>query len=120
MAGCEAVLVIAGAFAGFWIRAQDPLLLTLPHFETALIYAMVVLISMVAMGVYGSHIREGFIGMMLRTAVAVFLLASLLSGIVLYFFRDLSLWRGTLAIAAIASFVLIAMFRWVALSVLDQ
>jgi sugar transferase (PEP-CTERM system associated) len=120
MAGCEAVLVIAGAFAGFWIRAQDPLLMTMPHFETALIYAAVVLISMVAMGVYGSHIREGYIGMMLRTAVAVFLLASLLSGIVLYFFRDLSLWRGTLAIAAIASFVLIAMFRWVALSVLDQ
>jgi sugar transferase (PEP-CTERM system associated) len=120
MAGCEAVLVIAAVFIGFWVRAQDPVVLTMPHLMTALIYAAVVLISLVAMGVYGSHIREGYIGMMLRTAVAVFLLASLLSGIVLYFFRDLSLWRGTLAISATASFVLIAMFRWLALSVLDQ
>jgi len=120
MAGCEAVLVVAGVFSGFWIRAQDPVLATVPHFLTALIYAAIVLVSMVAMGVYGSHVREGYIGMMLRTAVAVFLIASLLSGIVLYFFRDLSLWRGTLAISAIASFVLIATFRWVALSVLDQ
>jgi hypothetical protein len=30
------------------------------------------------------------------------------------------LWRGTLAISAIAAFVLIAIFRWIALSVLDQ
>ena len=120
MAGCEAVLIAAGVFVGFWIRAQDPTLATVPHFLTALIYAGIVLVSMVAMGVYGSHVREGYVGMMLRTAVAVFLIASLLSGIVLYFFRDLSLWRGTLAISAIASFVLIAVFRWMALSVLDQ
>ena len=120
MAGCEAILIAAGVFVGFWIRAQDSALATVPHFLTASIYAGIVLVAMVAMGVYGSHVREGYIGMMLRTAVAVFLIASLLSGVVLYFFRDLSLWRGTLAISAIASFVLIALFRWVALGVLDQ
>jgi hypothetical protein len=41
------------------------------------------------------------------------------SGIVFYFFRDLAVWRGTRS-SAIASFVLIAIFRWFALSVLDQ
>jgi len=120
MAGCEALLVVAAVFGGFWIRAQDSVVLSVPHFLTAVTYAAIVLISMVAMGVYGSHVREGYVGMMLRTAVAVFLIASLLCGIVFYFFRDLSLWRGTLAISAVASFALIAMFRWVALSVLDQ
>jgi sugar transferase (PEP-CTERM system associated) len=120
MAGCEAVLIVAGVFVGLWIRAQDPVLSTVPHVLAALIYTGIVLVSMVAMGVYGSHVREGYIGMMLRTAVAVFLIASMLSGIVLYFFRDVSLWRGTLALSAVASFVLIAVFRWIALSVLDQ
>ncbi len=120
IAGCEALLVVGGVFVGFWIRAQDPVLWSTPHFFTALTYAVIVLLAMVAMGVYGSHVREGYIGMMLRTAVSVFLIASMGSGIVLYFFRDLALWRGTLAISAIAAFVLIAIFRWIALSVLDQ
>jgi len=120
IAGCEALLVIAGVFVGFWIRAQDPILWSSAHFFTALTYSLIVLLAMVAMGVYGSHVREGYVGMMLRTAVAVFLIASMGSGIVLYFVRDLALWRGTLAISAVATFVLIAMFRWIALSVLDQ
>ncbi len=120
MAGCEAVLVMVGVVIGFWIRAQDPEVASVPHLLTAVTYACVVLLSMVAMGVYGSHVREGYIGMMLRTAVAVFLIASMLSGIVFYFLPDLAVWRGTLALSAIATFVLIAMFRWIALSVLDQ
>ena len=120
IAGCEALLVVGGVFVGFWIRAQDPVLWSTPHFLTAITYAVIVLLAMVAMGVYGSHVREGYIGMMLRTAVSIFLIASMGSGVVLYFFRDLALWRGTLAISAIAAFVLIAIFRWIALSVLDQ
>ncbi|HTO57339.1 MAG TPA: hypothetical protein VMJ74_06070, partial [Pseudomonadales bacterium] len=71
MAGCEALLVVAAVFGGFWIRAQDSVVLSVPHFLTAVTYAAIVLISMVAMGVYGSHVREGYVGMMLRTAVAV-------------------------------------------------
>ena len=66
------------------------------------------------------NVREGFVGMMLRTAVAIFLIASIVSGFIFYFLPDLSLWRGTLAISAIASFVVLAMFRWFALGVLDQ
>jgi sugar transferase (PEP-CTERM system associated) len=120
MAGCEAVLVIAGVYLGYWIRAQDGVVASPSHVVTSIIYASIVMLSMVAMGVYGSHVREGYTGMMLRTAVAVFLMASMASGIVFYFFPDLVLWRGTLAITAVVTFVLIAVFRWIALSVLDQ
>ena len=120
MAGCEAVLIIGAVYLGYWIRSQDADLTIPSHFLTAFAYALIVMLSMLAMGVYGSQVREGYVGMMLRTAVAVFLIASLGSGIAVYFFRDLALWRGTLAISAIATFVLIGMFRWIALSVLDQ
>jgi sugar transferase (PEP-CTERM system associated) len=120
MAGCEAVLVVGGVMVGFWVRAQDQDLTSANHFLTAFMYAFVVLLSMAAMGVHGSHIREGYTSMMLRTAVAVFLLASMLSGIVFYFLPELAVWRGTLAISAIATFVLITAFRWIALNVLDQ
>ncbi len=120
MAGCECVLVVGGVYLGYWIRYQDPDIARPDHFFTSIAYSCIVLIAMVAMGVYGSHVREGYIGMMLRTAVAVFLIASMGSGIVFYSFPDLALWRGTLAITAIVSFVLIAIFRVFALSVLDQ
>ena len=120
MAACEAVLVIAGVYIAYWIRLQFPDLGAPYHLITAFAYAFIVLIAMVAMGVYGSHVREGYVGMMLRTAVAVFLMASMGSGIFFYFFPDLALWRGTLAIAAVATFVLIAVFRSFALAVLDR
>jgi sugar transferase (PEP-CTERM system associated) len=120
MAGCEAVLVVVGVMVGFWIRAQDEELSSVNHFLTAFMYAFVVLLSMAAMGVHGSHIREGYTSMVLRTAAAIFVIASMLSGIVFYFLPDLAIWRGTLAISALATFGLIAAFRRIALSVLDQ
>ena len=46
IAGCEALLVIAGVFVGFWIRAQDPILWSSAHFFTALTYSLIVLLAM--------------------------------------------------------------------------
>jgi sugar transferase (PEP-CTERM system associated) len=120
IAACEAVLVIGGVYLADWLRGDNPELGTPAHFLTAVIYAFIVLLSIVAMGVYESHVREGYVGMMLRTAVAVFLIASIGSGFVFYFLPDLALWRGTLAVSAVTSFILIALFRWAALGVLDQ
>lgn len=120
IAACEAALVIAGVYLAFWLRPDDPQFGDLQHFFSASVYTVIVLLSIVAMSVYESHVREGYVGMMLRTAVAIFLIASIASGFIFYFFPDLSLWRGTLAIAALASFILIGMFRWLALGVLDQ
>jgi sugar transferase (PEP-CTERM system associated) len=120
IAACEAGLVIASVYLAFWLRTDDPVLGDLSHFLSALVYAVVVLLSIFAMGVYESHVREGFVGMMLRTAVAIFLIASIASGFIFYFLPDLAVWRGILAISAIASFVMLAMFRWFALGILDQ
>jgi sugar transferase (PEP-CTERM system associated) len=119
IAACEAALVIDAVYLGYWLRAEESTT-GLARFLSASVYALVVLLSIVAMGVYESHVREGYIGMMLRTAVAVFLIASMASGVIFYFLPELALWRGTLAISAVASYLLIAMFRWIALGILDQ
>jgi len=50
----------------------------------------------------------------------LFLIASMGSAILFYVFPDLTLGRGVLAVAAIISYVLIAMFRWIALLLLDR
>ena len=66
----EGALVMASVYLAYWWRfdsldGADPLAL----FFTAISYAVIVLVAMVAMGVYESHVREGFAGMSLRTVV---------------------------------------------------
>jgi hypothetical protein len=51
MAGCEAVLVIASVYLGYWIRAQDSVVASPSHVATSIVYASIVMVSMVAMGV---------------------------------------------------------------------
>jgi sugar transferase (PEP-CTERM system associated) len=119
MSVIEGLLVIAAVYLSVMIRLGDGDL-EVTYLLRATIYALIVLVSMIAMGVYEAHVREGYTGMMLRTAVAVFLIASMGSGILFYFLPDIALGRGVLAVAAIISFALIGLFRWAALSVLDQ
>ena len=120
IAGCEALWSLPVYSSVFGSALRIPILWSSSHFFTALTYSLIVLLAMVAMGVYGSHVREGYVGMMLRTAVAVFLIASMGSGIVLYFCpRSCAVARHARDLGD-CSFVLIAIFRWIALSVLDQ
>ena len=118
----EGALIVAGVFLAYWWRF-DTLSSArgLALFPAALAYAAIVLVAMLAMGVYESHVREGYSGMILRTAVAVFMIGSLGAAILLYLVPEvLRLGRGTLALAAIASFVLIIVFRIPVLQLLNQ
>ena len=67
---------------------------------------------MAAMGVYESRVREGYSGMMLRTAVSVFLLGTMAVAILSYFIPQIAMGRGILLFSTIEAFVLIAIFRW--------
>ncbi len=118
----EGALVVAGVFFAYWWRFDT---LGSAHggalFPAALAYAAIVLVAMLAMGVYESHVREGYSGMILRTAVAVFMIGSLGAAVLLYSVPEvLRLGRGTLALAAITSFVLIIVFRIPVLQLLNQ
>ncbi len=87
---------------------------------TSLVYALIVIFSMVSMGVYESRIREGFSGQILRTAVAVFLISPIGIAVIAYFIPVLTLGRGLLSLCALASFLAINIFRWIVVSVTDK
>lgn len=67
---------------------------------------------MVAMGVYGSHAREGITGMSLRTGVSMFLLGAAGMAILLYLFPALNIGRGVLLLAIVEGFLLVNIVRW--------
>ncbi|MBV1905283.1 MAG: TIGR03013 family PEP-CTERM/XrtA system glycosyltransferase [Pseudomonadales bacterium] len=87
---------------------------------SSLIYALVVVISMISMGVYESRIREGFSGMLLRTAVAIFLIATMGIAVIAYFIPLISLGRGVLTICTVFAFLSTTLFRWIVISITDK
>ena len=115
----EAVVAGIAAYLGYYTRYQQfpPLL---PYLPSALAYAVVIVTSIVAMGVYEARLREGFSAMMLRTAVAIFLVATILMGLVSYFLPVLEMHRAVLLFATLETFVLVAVFRWVSSALIDE
>ena len=111
MAAVEAVVLFGCAFLGFATRNLE-----LPpfaeYFWAAAVFAVAQVVTMVAMGVYESRVREGYTGMMLRTAVAMFLLGSMFVAILSYFVPNLAMGRGVLMFSIILGFVVISVLRW--------
>lgn len=85
------------------------------------VHAVTLLACMIAMGVYGSHIREGMSGMSLRTAVAIFLLGSAAMAILAFIFPVwLDFGRGVLLFATIEAFILIVVLRYLVFGFADE
>lgn len=119
MSAFEAVLLVAAAYIGHFLRyGVWPDLWQ--HLMPAGTYALIVIVSMMAMGVYESRIREGYSAMMLRTGVAIFLLGSLSTAVLSYASQMLFMSRGTLLLSGTTAFVLIAVWRWLAFASLDE
>lgn len=116
----EFLLVVAAVYAGMALRFSlidnqelsslvwDGMLIR------ACIFSGIMLICMVAMGVYQSRAHEGLTGMTLRTVVAFFLLGSLAVSFFLYLAPDvdLNLGRGVLALTCVVALVLVTILRW--------
>ena len=100
----EGVLLWVAAYLGFFLRFGD--FPSPEFFDTALIFSLTILASMVAMGVYGSRLREGFTGMLLRTAVSFFLLGTALIAVLSFLMPDLGFGRGVFLISTITGFIL--------------
>jgi len=77
---------------------------------SALIYALTMTLSMVAIGLYQARLREGILGFLLRLSAALFLGTVVLS-LIFYLFPSLFLGRGVLLLAEVISFVGIALIR---------
>jgi sugar transferase (PEP-CTERM system associated) len=119
MAAVEGVIVFAAAYLGYYLRYQSwPGFW--PHVIPAGSFSLIIIVAMLAMGVYESRIREGVSGMILRTAVAVFLLGSLATAVLSYVSQVLFMSRGALLLSAGSAFVLIALWRWLAFSLINE
>ncbi|HFD32093.1 MAG TPA: UDP-phosphate galactose phosphotransferase, partial [Gammaproteobacteria bacterium] len=77
---------------------------------SALIYAFIMSLSMIAIGLYQARLREGILGFLLRLSAALFLGTVVLS-LVFYIFPSLFLGRGVLLLAELISFAGIALIR---------
>ena len=67
-----------------------------------------------------SRVREGYVGMMLRTAVSMFLLGTMAIAVLSYVFDSLTMGRGVLLFSTIEAFVLVAASRWLTSQVIDE
>lgn len=77
---------------------------------TAVIYALTMTLSMIAIGLYQASLREGILGFLLRLSAALFLGTVVLS-LIFYLFPSLFLGRGVLLLAEVISFIGIALIR---------
>jgi sugar transferase (PEP-CTERM system associated) len=119
MALVELVAIVFAVHAAYWLRFDGQF----PEHSalSAIIYAVIVIVCMASMGVYDAQVREGFTGMALRSAVAIFLLASMGSAVAFYFLPpELAIGRGTLAISAAITFALILVLRWMTMHLLNE
>lgn len=76
----------------------------------AILFAIVMLLSLAAMGLYQTHLREGFAGQMVRVAVAV-ALGGVILALLYYVVPVLYIGRGVTALASLCAIVTIAGFR---------
>ncbi|MEM9742729.1 MAG: TIGR03013 family XrtA/PEP-CTERM system glycosyltransferase [Pseudomonadota bacterium] len=115
----ELVLLAGSAFAGYYTRY---LTFAGPEYLWlfSLLFALVSFTCMSAMGVYPSRLREGYVGMMLRTAVSLFLLSTASMAILLFLFPELNPGRWVLLFTAVEAYVLLALGRWLTHSVLNE
>jgi sugar transferase (PEP-CTERM system associated) len=116
----EFLLLVAAVYAGSALRfvLVGDHTLSSPFWDGLLvrasIFSVIMIICMVAMGVYQSRAHEGLTGMTLRTVVAFFLLGSLAVSFFLYLAPDveLNLGRGVLALTCVVGLILVTAFRW--------
>ncbi len=107
----ELVTISAAAYTGHFTRfGMFPDFFE--HLPFAITFAVVQSFFMAAMGVYEARLREGFLGVLLRLAVAMFLLGTLGMAVILFFATGLSDGRGVLFFSTIEAFAAVAVLRW--------
>jgi len=119
----ETLICFFSVYAGSFFRFGETIMIEeedlLPLTIRAASFSAVLIISMTSLGVYQSQLREGQMGMSLRTA-ASFLFASILLTLVFYIFPELFLGRGIFAFAMICAFIMIVMVRYLYFNNVNQ
>ena len=90
----------------------------IPHGLSVVIVGAAVLVSIMAMGLYQSRLRDGFEGVLVRLGVSC-AAAMLILSLIFYILPSLYLGRGVLGLAMLLSFVGMASVRFFFLRVVD-
>ncbi|MCG6969271.1 MAG: TIGR03013 family PEP-CTERM/XrtA system glycosyltransferase [Gammaproteobacteria bacterium] len=101
------------AFTGFVAESLTPL------YWKAIVYLLLVNLSLIAMGLYQRRFRYGMAGIVLRICSA-FILAAVAISLVFYLIPALFLDRGPLIVALLIAFVLVSAVRIGFLKTVDQ
>ena len=108
LASIEAVLFMLSVFFGAYLRFQGDIQSAENYIGSlwprSIIFSIVMLMCMAAMGLYQPHMREGSSGQLIRT-VGAFVAMSLAMSAIFYLFPSLLLWRGALAFTALSALV---------------
>jgi sugar transferase (PEP-CTERM system associated) len=111
----EGCLLFASVIIAILIRKQLPISAVSTvlhrHWIEAIIFAVLMLLAMIASGLYQARLREGSFGFVLRLTTA-FLLGTVAQTVVYYILPDIHLWRGILIISIVISFISITSIRY--------
>lgn len=110
----EIAVLVLSVYAGSFLRFFDEPEMVTSHIgvlETrALVIAVVLSLCMLALGLYQPHMRDGMIGVVLRTLVAFFIGGVALT-LVFYIWPDVFLGRGALLISLGIAFLVVLGLR---------
>lgn len=119
----EATLFVGSVYAGALIRfGGDTVSVTQsvgPLLPRALLYATIMLLSMVAMGLFHARLQPKSFAILVRIG-ASFVLGSALLALVFYIFPGIYLGRGAFALTVLVSFVLIVCARFTFFNIVDE
>lgn len=118
----ETILLVVSALAGNAIRFKywdSAVIYDATLIASAVLYAIVLLASTMAMGVYGTAFRDGPVAMAVRTVVSYCLLGCATLTVIYYFAPNLIMGRGVLAYSILMSLLTITPLRWLFFKVVD-
>ncbi|MDQ7015529.1 MAG: TIGR03013 family PEP-CTERM/XrtA system glycosyltransferase [Gammaproteobacteria bacterium] len=114
LAGVEALIFMTSVYAAAHLRFLGDIgeiqQSIGPLFPRAVIFMAVMMVSMIAMGLYQARLREGLPGILLRTSVSFLVGGSILS-LLFYLIPGLYIGRGALALAGVISFFVVGTLR---------
>lgn len=118
----EALILILSIYLGASLRfagEDDPLNAVGPLLPKALLFALVMISVMTAVGLYKSNLRDGIAGMLLRIGISI-VLGWAVMGFAFYLFPALFLGRGAFGLAFAVALTGIVLTRIIFFKVVNQ
>ena len=118
----EFVAFAFSVYAGAWLRFSGDHEAAFASigwlFPRALLYASIMTLAMIAVGLYQAHLREGMAGVLIRL-VAAYILGAVGLALIFYLFPSVFIGRGALGLALLVSLALVLVIRLLFYRIID-